>query len=291
MARKISGHYLTAYADEATLQRAMATEPSGYVLKPVVDRQLQTVIEIALYKHRIERTIAESEKWLFTTLRCVGDAVLTTNTDGRVTFMNPMAEALTGWQQSAALGEEVEVVFRLIDEATQATAGNPVRGAMRTGAVVKLENPRHLLVAKDGSMIPVDHSAAPLCDDQGVMIGGVLSFRDVTERRHREEALLLARKLEAIGTLAGGIAHTFNNLLTVILGHLSLAKLFVRPEDPISVHLSEAEKATRQATEVTRQLLTFAQGGTPVTRLVTLGPFLQEATRSALARTYIHENG
>jgi CheY-like chemotaxis protein len=95
--------------------------------------------------------------------------------------------------------------------------------------------------------------------------------------------LLTARKLEAIGTLAGGIAHTFNNLLTVILGRLSLAQLQARQQEPIQAHLREAEKAAQQATEVTGQLLTFAKGGAPVKRLLPLGPVLQEAIHGALA--------
>jgi len=160
---------------------------------------------------------------------------------------------------------------------------NPVHAAMHTGAVVSLSGHRLLLVARDGNTLPIDDSAAPIRDDQGVIIGGVVVLRDITARRQTEEALLTARKLEAIGALAGGIAHTFNNLLMVIMGRLSLAKLGVRPGDPVWAQLNEAEQATQQATEVTRQLLTFATGGTPVKRLTTLGPLLHEATRFALA--------
>jgi two-component system cell cycle sensor histidine kinase/response regulator CckA len=279
--------YLTAYADEGTLQRAMATEPFGYVLKPIIDRQLQTVIEIALSKQKMERKIAESEKWFSTTLRCVGDAVLTTNTDGHITFMNPMAEALTGWRQNDAHGANIEAVLPLVNEATRTPVANPVREAMRTGTVVTLGAPRPLLMTKDGDTIPIDDSAAPIRDDQGVTIGGVLVFRDVTERRQREDALLTARKLDAIGTLAGGIAHTFNNLLMVILGRLSLAKLYVRPKDSVYAQLNEAEAAVQLASEVTRQLLTFGKGGVPVKRLTTLGPLLQEATRFGLAGSQV----
>ena len=78
--------YLTAYADDQTVQRAKRTEPFGYILKPIVDSQLQTTIEIALHKHRMEHTIRQNEKWLSSTLRCVGDAVLTTD-DSRVGWL------------------------------------------------------------------------------------------------------------------------------------------------------------------------------------------------------------
>jgi len=275
--------YLTAYADEGTWQRALATAPFGYVLKPLVDRQLQTVIEIALDKHRLEKQIAESARWFSTTLRCVGDAVIATNTNGQVTFVNPLAEALTGWPQAGALGGDVDMICRVVTEDTPTVVETPLRQAMRTGELVKLGNSGCLLIARDGTTIPIDDSAAPIRDEQGVVLGGVLVFRDVTERRRTEEAVLTARKLEAIGTLAGGIAHTFNNLLTVILGRLSLAQLQARQQEPLQAHLREAEQAAQRATEVTRQLLTFAKGGAPVKRLLPLGPVLQETLREALA--------
>ena len=277
--------YLTAYADEGTWQRALATAPFGYVLKPLVDRQLQTVIAIALDKHRLEKQLAESARWFSTTLRCVGDAVIATNTNGQVTFMNPLAEALTGWPQVDALGADVDLICRVVNADTPTAVATPLRQAMRTGELVQLGHSRGLLIARDGTTIPIDASAAPIRDAQGVLLGAVLVFRDVTERRRTEEALLTARKLEAIGTLAGGIAHTFNNLLTVMLGRLSLAQLHARQHEPIQAHLREAEQAAQRATEVTRQLLTFAKGGAPVKRLLPLGPVLQEAIHGALADT------
>jgi PAS domain S-box-containing protein len=274
--------YLTAYADEHTWQRAMATEPFGYVLKPVIDRQLQTVIEIALDKHRTERHIAAREQRLATTLRCVGDAVIATDAEGRLTFMNPAAELLTGWSQDDAYAQHVEEVCRIIAEATHAPAIHPLREAMRTGRTVQSDPHRLVLVTRHGQTLPIEANAAPLRDDHGV-IGSVLVFRDVTERRRQEEALLTTRTLEAIGTLAGGIAHNFNNILMVIMGRLSLAKLHVQSDAHLSTQLSEAEKATQQATDVAQQLLTFAQGGTPVKQLTPLRPLLQETCQFALA--------
>jgi signal transduction histidine kinase len=157
--------YLTAYADDTTLQRAMATAPYGYVMKPIVDKQLQTAIAIALDKHQT-------------------------------------VHALRDYQQV------------------------------------------------DG--------------DQ-----------------------LQASKIEAVGTLAGGIAHTFNNLLTAIIGHLSLAKRFAQPHEPIYEHLSQSEQAAQQATDVTYQLLTFAEGGVPIKRRTALGPLLDEALTRALQNTSV----
>jgi PAS domain S-box-containing protein len=275
--------YLTAYADEHTWQRAVAMAPFGYVLKPVIDRQLQTVIEIALDKHRTERHIAASEKQLFTTLRCVGDAIIATNTEGRITFMNPAAEFLTGWSQDDAYGQHVEQVCRIVVEATQSPVVHPLREAMRIERIGRPHNDRLALITRHGQRLPIEENATPLRDEHGVTIGSVLVFRDITARQRTEEALLTARTLEAVGTLAGGIAHNFNNILMVIMGRLSLAKLHVRSNEPLSTQLSEAERATQQATDVARQLLTFAQGGTPVKQLTTLRPLLQETCQRTLA--------
>ena len=157
--------YLTAYADNTTLQRALATEPYGYVMKPIIDKQLQTTLAIALEKYRA----------------------------------------------------------------------------------------RHASKA----------------------------FQPMDEEQLQD------RKLEAIGTLAGGIAHTFNNILTSIIGHLSLAKRFAQTHDPIYEHLLKSERAAQQATNITRQLLTFAEGGTPVKRQLTLKPLLYETFMMALKHTAV----
>ena len=98
--------YLTAYADTATLQRAKVTVPFGYLLKPFEERELNTTIEMALYKHRAERRIKESERWLAATLESVDDGVIATDAQGLVKSVNPMARALTGWTQQEILGQD-----------------------------------------------------------------------------------------------------------------------------------------------------------------------------------------
>ena len=95
--------YLTAYADEATLQRAKVTEPFGYILKPFDERELQTTIEMAFFKAQMEKKLRERERWLSTILRSIGDGVIVTDQGGGVTFMNGVAESLTGWNQAEVL--------------------------------------------------------------------------------------------------------------------------------------------------------------------------------------------
>ncbi len=180
--------YLTAHSDEATLARAKITEPFGYVLKPYDDRDLRTTIEMALHKHGLEKRLKDSERWLAATLTSIGDAVIATDADGHIKFMNPVAEALTGWAQAQALGQPLTVVFNILNEETHQAVENPATRAIREGVVIGLAN-HSLLVARDGREFPVADSAAPIRDDKGQLTGVVLVFRDVTERQRAEEAL------------------------------------------------------------------------------------------------------
>ena len=118
--------YLTAHSDDATLQRAKLTEPFGYVLKPYEDSDLQTAVEISLYKHRMERRLRENEQWLAATLASIGDGVIATDEQGRVRFLNSLAEQLTGWAQEDALGRDVAEVFRVIEEKTRQPVSNEI---------------------------------------------------------------------------------------------------------------------------------------------------------------------
>ena len=177
--------YLTAYSDEHTLNRAKVTEPSGYILKPFDERELHTTIEVAMYRHTMQKKLKESERWFATTLKSIGDAVIATNTEGHITFMNPVAELLTGWKHSEALGRDLNEVFSVRDQDGCILIKNPVAKVLEDGVVVDLRN--NLLFGKEGTSLIVDDSAAPIVDDGGNIVGAVLVFRDVTERRKAED--------------------------------------------------------------------------------------------------------
>jgi len=112
---KVPVVYLTAYADEDKLQRAKVAEPYGYILKPFKVEELHATIEMTLYKHELENKI---KREVSTTLRSIGDAVITVNKEGLITFMNPVAESLTGWKQEAALNRDLTEVFNIKDKKT-----------------------------------------------------------------------------------------------------------------------------------------------------------------------------
>jgi PAS domain S-box-containing protein len=128
----------------------------------------------------------QQRDWLLVTLSCIGDAVITTDGEGRITFLNPVAESLTGWTQEA-VGQALDGVFRIINEESRQPVEIPTVQALREGRTVKLAS-HSLLIAKDGTERPISDSAAPITNDKGVVAGVVLVFRDISERRKAERA-------------------------------------------------------------------------------------------------------
>ena len=145
--------------------------------------------------------VAESREVFRVTLRSIGDGVITTDTEARVTYLNEIAESLTGWSHREALGQPLERVFQIVNEVTRKPVENPATRALREGVVVGLAN-HTVLIKKDGSECPIDDSAAPIRDEQGFVSGCVLIFRDVTAQRmlerDRANQLLTARLLASI---------------------------------------------------------------------------------------------
>jgi diguanylate cyclase (GGDEF)-like protein/PAS domain S-box-containing protein len=189
--------YLTAHSDETTLSRAKETRPLGYLVKPFEEQELRATIEIALTKHEMELRLKENTQWLSTILHSIGDGVLTTDAEGLITFLNPVAEKLTGWSSAKAIGQPSQKVFKLILENNRKILDDPITEALQTGKVVTLP-PFTLLVRKDGIEIPIEDSVAPISQhkgtapihsDIGKMTGAVVIFRDVTQQRQNAKKL------------------------------------------------------------------------------------------------------
>jgi two-component system cell cycle sensor histidine kinase/response regulator CckA len=185
--------YLTAYADEDILQRAMKTEPYGYIVKPFAEKELKVAVEIALYKHRMDRKLIESREWFATTLKSVGDGVIATDPQGIVSFLNPTAERLTGWQQDEAVGKPLSEIFHIVNEYSREPCDNPVQRVLREGAVVGLAN-HTILISRTGKKIPIADSGAPIRDAAQAIMGVVLVFRDQTLEREAQEALRMEKE-------------------------------------------------------------------------------------------------
>jgi PAS domain S-box-containing protein len=148
----------------------------------------QDAAAIAQARQQTERELAGERERLRITLASIGDAVISTDVEGRVTFLNGVAEALTGWAEAEAVGRALPEVFRVVHQYTRRPLENPALRALREGVVVGLAS-RAVLIARDGTERPIDDSAAPIRDESGAPVGAVLVFRDVTERKRAEEAL------------------------------------------------------------------------------------------------------
>ena len=185
--------YLTAYSDEKILERAKITEPFGYVIKPFNERELRINIEMALYKHKMEKELKESEQWLSATINSLGEAVIATDRKGIIKIINPFAELLTGWTREEALGKSLATVFYVISEGTDKQVEDPLTKAIKEDSFYGLAD-RTVLIAKEGVRIPVDIIGTSIKDDRDGIIGVVLVFYDIIERLRVDETLRRALK-------------------------------------------------------------------------------------------------
>ncbi len=225
--------------------------------------------ELRSAKHDLETAAEEIRKrseWLRITLASIGDAVITTDEEGRVASLNPVAETLTGWPPGEALGLPVEQVFVIVNEESRQPVTNSALRSLQDGRIVSLTN-HTLLIARDGSEHAIDDRAAPIRDENGTILGAVLIFRDVTEQRRadyarRHLAAVVAHSDDAIITKdLNGIITTWNEGARRIFGYTaeeivgrSITTLIpaekLSEEDDILAHLRRGEQV--QPFETTR---------------------------------------
>jgi PAS domain S-box-containing protein len=227
---------------------ALETNRIFHKLTTVYNQQLREV------KLRSEESYAR-EQWLNITIRSIGDAVIACDADAKVSFMNLVAQQLTGWSEEQAKGKTLHQVFPIFNEETRAPVENPVDKVRRLGTVVGLAN-HTFLVARDGTEVCIDDSGAPIRDSSGKMIGVVLVFRDITERRMSEGALMRAEKLAAAGRLAATVAHEVNNPLEGLTNLVYIARRTDSLDEARHL-LSQAESELARIAHITRQSLGF----------------------------------
>ena len=229
---------------------------------------------------RAEEQLGAEKERLAVTLRSIGDGVITTDINGLIVLINRAAEQLTGYTQEEAEGQPLNEVFTIISERTRSPCENPVEKVLTQGAVVGLGNDT-VLITRDGTEKVIADSGAPIRDQNSKIIGVVLVFRDITEKRKMEQELLRTQKLESLGNLAGGIAHDFNNLLTGIINNVTLAKMAAQ-DNKVKARLAKIEKGSLQARNLTQQLLTFSRGGAPIRKATSIKELIRDSASFAL---------
>ena len=260
-------------------------------------RRLQA--EVAQRK-QAQAALAEEAELLSTTLRSIGDAVIATDAQGRISFVNPEAERLTGWSSNQALGQPLPTVFRIVNERTRATVEDPVDKVLRSGTVVGLAN-HTVLISKTGQETLIDDSAAPIRKPNGEMSGVILVFRDATER---EAALRTSARLAAIVEHSGdailtkdlnGVVQSWNAAAERLFGYRPeviigkpITVLFppdrLKEEDTILARLRQGQPVERFET------IRVTQDGRPIPVAVSISPIKDAEGRIIGASKIVQDN-
>jgi two-component system cell cycle sensor histidine kinase/response regulator CckA len=276
--------YLTGVSDDATLRRAKLTAPLGYLKKPFNARELRIAVEIALHQAGLEAALAAREQWFATTLQSIGDAVLTTDGDARVTFLNRTAEAIIGARTSETLGKKVTEVVRLVDRRGAALALSVSAASPQHGATALPRDARLLTAA--ASSVEIEGSVAPL-PLGAEAFGSVMVFRDVGERRQLERRLGMTERLAAIGTMAAGMQHEINNPLASVVANVQFALDALRANPACSPQeiaeliaaLEDASEGAERVRRTVEDLRHFSRSAESVDSPIELTTAIEDAVR------------
>ena len=180
--------FLTAYADDATIQRAKIAEPVGYVLKPFKERELHTTIDIGLYKSRVEQELLRQERLFSSILRSAGDGIVATDADGLVKFMNPVAETLTGWRESDARGKDVNEVLSIVSDPAEEPVLIPTAADAESAHVARSFE-SVTIKNRLGARIHVEGTLSEIRSDRNEFEGVTIAFHDITDIKRLHETV------------------------------------------------------------------------------------------------------
>jgi len=221
-------------------------------------------------RKRVEEALLQHRELLRVTLSSIGDAVITTDMDGLITFLNPVAAGLTGWSEEEAKGRPLELIFNIVNEQTHKHVENPAVRAIKEGVIFGLAN-HTLLIAKDGSEIPIDDSGAPIKDVDGRILGAVLVFRDITDRKlvedergnllEREKAAreLAEAALRARDEFVAIVSHELRSPLNAILGWASILRGSTSSNEETDRRLEIIERNARAQVQIIDDLLDISR--------------------------------
>jgi signal transduction histidine kinase/DNA-binding response OmpR family regulator len=245
--------YLTAYADEKLLERTRATEPFGYLIKPVDDNELRFTIEMAVYKHRAEREIKRQNVFIRHILDSLTHPFYVINVnDYTIELANPAANL-------GDIEAEKTTCYAVTHKSKAPCSGveHPctIEEVKKTRQAVTLE---HIHYDKDGNAREVEVHGYPIFDGDGNIVQVIEYTLDITERKRLERQFIESQKLESVGRLAGGVAHDFSNIMSAVLGYSEMALMELPQDHPTAEKLMIIREAGEKAAALTRQLLAFS---------------------------------
>lgn len=262
--------FLTAYSDKPTLERAKGSGAFSYLVKPIGHINLASTIEVALYRHQVEHQMKEREAWLQTVLDSIGDAIVVTEKTGKIQFLNPTAERLTGWTSSEAAGRQFWEVAHLA--VADREISDDLQAAISAGIPVEL--PREArLISREGRVFLVEGQIA-ISRVKNQPTGTAISFRDVTARNWDEAQVRQDQKMLAAGQLANGLARDFKRLQKLVLQYSEQILLEMDQENPYRDRLQAIHRAGNRATLLASQVVGLCRREPVQPRVIDLNQLL-----------------
>jgi PAS domain S-box-containing protein len=262
----------------------MPVEVNSKILGHEGQRVFFSVIRDITERKKAEEKLRRSEEFIRGILDTVDEGFIVVNRDYRIQTANKAYCKQTGGCDKEIIGSHCyEVSHKIKRPCFEEGEECAVRQVFETG---KPQTVFHKHPDKDGHILFLETKAYPIKDDIGNVISVIETINNITERHLLDEERLKTQKLESIGTLAGGLANDFNNLLQGVFGYISMAKLRIAsPKDSLML-LSQAEKALTMSVDLTKQLLTFSKGGKPVKKLIRLEPVIKNSVKFALSGSH-----
>lgn len=223
---------------------------------------------------KYQKTLEEERNKLAVTIRSIGDGIIATDSNGRIQLMNHIARDLTGYTEEEAIGRDIDQIFNIYDEASGKKLDNYVEKIIRLKEAGHIKSSR-ILISKDCRNIIINGTIAPIKDNNNIIIGSILVFRDITELKRIQDENRESSKLKSLGVLAGGIGHDFSNILTIILANISLLKMKTHKQESLLQFFDAMEDACDRADNLTKKLLSFSKGGELIKKETDIIPLIK----------------
>ena len=285
---------LSGLTDVERVARCIQLGAEDYLPKPINAVLLRARLGACLEKKRLRdqehahlQALSAEKELMSVTLRSLVDAVITTDGEGRIALLNEVASTMAGVKPEDAIGRSFTEVFPIFQRSTGLPALNVAAETLAQNAVVESET--GVAIKRSGGVERiVSARGAPIHDHAGAARGALVVIRDVTEKERMADELLRASKLQSLGVLAGGLAHDYNNMLTAVMGNLSLIRNRANLPPAALPAILEAESGAARAQELTRYLLTFAEGGAPMKQVLQPRALIEETSAFILLGSNVH---
>jgi PAS domain S-box-containing protein len=285
---------LSGLTDVERVARCIELGAEDYLPKPINSVLLRARLGACLEKKRLRdqehahlQALSAEKELLSVTLRSLADAVITTDAAGRIALLNEVASTMAGVKSEDAMGRSFAEVFPIFQRSTGSPAVNVAAEALARNALVESEIGVAIKLPSGAERI-VSARGAPIHNQTGAAHGALVVIRDVTEKERMADEILRASKLQSLGVLAGGLAHDYNNMLTAVMGNLSLIRDRGNLPAIALPAIQEAERGAARAQELTRYLLTFAEGGAPMKQVLHPRELIEETSAFILLGSNVH---